>query len=94
MISIAGSDSHVLTTFGRCINSIESENKLDSLLQEMLKRKSKILKADLALKEELFEHAHYMLAASKDSTVKLYISPSSFQIFFGKMDFGLISIHT
>ena len=41
MISIAGSDSHVLTTFGRCINSIESENKLDSLLQEMLKRNPK-----------------------------------------------------
>ena len=66
MISIAGSDSHVLSTFGRCINTLESENNLDSILQEMLKRKSKVLKAELAFKEELFEHAHYILSASKD----------------------------
>ena len=66
MISIAGSDSHVLSTFGRCINTIETENNLDSILQEMLKRKSKISKAELAFKDELFEHAHYILSASKD----------------------------
>ncbi len=82
MISIAGSDSHVLTTFGRCINSIESENMLDSLLQEMLKRKSKILKAELALKEELFEHAHYMLSSSKDQLLNYILlhHPSKFSL--------------
>jgi hypothetical protein len=82
MISIAGSDSHVLTTFGRCINSIESENKLDSILQEMLKRKSKILKAELALKEELFEHAYYMLSASKDHLLNYILvhHPSKFSL--------------
>jgi predicted metal-dependent phosphoesterase TrpH len=82
MISIAGSDSHVLTTFGRCINSIEAENKLDSILQEMLKRKSKILKAELALKEELFEHAYYMLSASKDHLLNYILvhHPSKFSL--------------
>jgi PHP domain-containing protein len=82
MISIAGSDSHVLTTFGRCINSLESENKLDSILQEMLKRKSKILKAELALKEELFEHAYYMLSASKDHLLNYILvhHPSKFSL--------------
>jgi len=82
MISIAGSDSHVLTTFGRCINSIESENKLDSILQEMLKRKTKILKAELALKEELFEHAYYMLSASKDHLLNYILvhHPSKFSL--------------
>jgi predicted metal-dependent phosphoesterase TrpH len=82
MISIAGSDSHVLTTFGRCINSIESENKLDAILQEMLKRKSKILKAELALKEELFEHAYYMLSASKDHLLNYILvhHPSKFSL--------------
>jgi predicted metal-dependent phosphoesterase TrpH len=82
MISIAGSDSHVLTTFARCINSIESENKLDSILQEMLKRKSKILKAELTLKEELFEHAYYMLSASKDHLLNYILvhHPSKFSL--------------
>lgn len=82
MISIAGSDSHVLTTFGRCINSLEAENKLDSILQEMLKRKSKILKAELALKEELFEHAYYMLSASKDHLLNYILvhHPSKFSL--------------
>jgi predicted metal-dependent phosphoesterase TrpH len=82
MISIAGSDSHVLSTFGRCINTIESENNLDSILQEMLKRKSKILKAELAFKEELFEHAHYILSASKDQLLNYVLvhHPSKYSL--------------
>ena len=82
MISIAGSDSHVLSTFGRCINTIESENNLDSILQEMLKSKSKILKAELAFKEELFEHAHYILSASKDQLLNYVLvhHPSKYSL--------------
>jgi predicted metal-dependent phosphoesterase TrpH len=82
MISIAGSDSHVLSTFGRCINIIESENNLDSILQEMLKSKSKILKAELAFKEELFEHAHYILSASKDQLLNYVLvhHPSKYSL--------------
>lgn len=82
MISIAGSDSHVLSTFGRCINTIESENNLDSILQEMLKRKSKIFKAELAFKEELFEHAHYILSSSKDQLLNYVLvhHPSKYSL--------------
>ena len=82
MISIAGSDSHVLSTFGRCINTIEAENNLDSILQEMLKRKSKITKAELAFKDELFEHAHYILSASKDQLLNYVLvhHPSKYSL--------------
>jgi predicted metal-dependent phosphoesterase TrpH len=82
MISIAGSDSHVLSTFGRCINTIEAENNLDSILTQMLKRKSKILKAELAFKDELFEHAHYILSASKDQLLNYVLvhHPSKYSL--------------
>lgn len=82
MISIAGSDSHVLSTFGRCINTIESENNLDSILQGMFKRKLKILKAELAFKDELFEHAHYILSASKEQLLNYVLihHPSKYSL--------------
>lgn len=82
MIPIAGSDSHVLSTFGRCINTIEAENNLDSILTQMLKRKSKILKAELAFKDELFEHAHYILSASKDQLLNYVLvhHPSKYSL--------------
>lgn len=82
MMSIAGSDSHVLSTFGRCINTIESENNLDSILHGMFKRKLKILKAELAFKDELFEHAHYILSASKDQLLNYVLihHPSKYSL--------------
>ena len=82
MISIAGSDSHVLSTFGRCINTLESENNLDSILQGMFKRKLKILKAELAFKDELFEHAHYILSASKEQLLNYVLihHPSKYSL--------------
>jgi len=82
MISVAGSDSHVLSTFGRCINTIESENNLDSILHGMFKRKLKILKAELAFKDELFEHAHYMLSSSKDQLLNYVLihHPSKYSL--------------
>lgn len=73
MIRIAGSDSHVESTFGRCTNTIESENNLDSILQSMLKGLINIEKEEYALKKELFEHAHYILSSSKDQILN-YVS--------------------
>lgn len=73
MISVAGSDSHIESTLGRCINTIESENNLDSILEGMLKGSVKIQKSDYALKKELFEHAHYILSSSKDNLLE-YVS--------------------
>ena len=35
MIQVAGSDSHVLSTLGRCVNVIDSENNLDDILHAM-----------------------------------------------------------
>jgi predicted metal-dependent phosphoesterase TrpH len=31
MPAIAGSDSHMLTTLGKCVNTIESEDNLDTI---------------------------------------------------------------
>src|SRR5205823_193318 len=52
MFTIAGSDSHVSSTLGRCINTIESENKLDSLIGSMLKGRSKIHSTNYTSKKE------------------------------------------
>ena len=35
MVGVAGSDSHVISTLGRCSNIIESENTLDDILSAM-----------------------------------------------------------
>ena len=35
MTEVAGSDSHVVSTLGRCINVIEAENTLDGILRAM-----------------------------------------------------------
>ena len=37
MIQVSGSDSHVLSTLGRCVNIVDSENNLDDILQSMRK---------------------------------------------------------
>ena len=64
--SIAGSDSHIVQTIGRCINSVESEKSLDDILQSMKKGKLKIIKANYTSKEEVYQHAHYILSSSKE----------------------------
>lgn len=64
--TVAGSDSHIVSTIGRCINIIESERNLDSILQSMRHGKVKIANADYASKDELYQHAHYILSNSKD----------------------------
>ncbi|HYZ51570.1 MAG TPA: PHP-associated domain-containing protein [Nitrososphaeraceae archaeon] len=67
MNKVAGSDSHVATTVGRCINTVESENNIDSVLNSMQKGKLKIDKADYATENELYELAHYVLSSSHRS---------------------------
>jgi predicted metal-dependent phosphoesterase TrpH len=64
--SIAGSDSHIVQTIGRCINSVESEKDLDAILQSMKQGKLKIVKANYTSKEEVYQHAHYILSSSKE----------------------------
>jgi predicted metal-dependent phosphoesterase TrpH len=67
MSTVAGSDSHVASTIGRCINTIESENNIDSIVDNMRKGKFKIEKAEYATENELYEQAHYILSSSNES---------------------------
>lgn len=64
LVMIAGSDSHIKSTIGRCINTIETENNLDSIMQGMKRGRFKIYNADYVTKKEVFEHAHYILSCS------------------------------
>jgi predicted metal-dependent phosphoesterase TrpH len=67
LISIAGSDSHVKSTIGRSINTVESENDVDSILENLIKGRFKISKLNYASKEEMHEHAHYIISSSRQS---------------------------
>lgn len=67
MTEIAGSDSHVLGTIGRCVNAIEAENRLDSVVQAMRSKKNTISvqNRDYASRREIYEHAHYIVKSSQ-----------------------------
>jgi predicted metal-dependent phosphoesterase TrpH len=83
MFTIAGSDSHVSSTVGRCINVIESENNIDSVIDNLLRGRSKIRSANYATKKELYEHAYYMLSSSSE-TLMNYVSkrhPAAYHVF-------------
>ena len=66
MVGVAGSDSHVLSTLGRCVNVIESENTLDDILSSMKKGKIHIQRTDYASGRETLEHLRYKINNSKD----------------------------
>lgn len=66
MTQVAGSDSHVVSTMGRCVNLIDSENKLDDLLHAMRHKKIKIQQTGYALKNETMAHLKYKIDNSND----------------------------
>ncbi|HEX2013686.1 MAG TPA: PHP domain-containing protein [Nitrososphaera sp.] len=66
MRTIAGSDSHVLSTIAKCTNMIESENNLDSILDAMRRGKIEIGSKDYASKDQVFEHAYYIISSSRE----------------------------
>lgn len=66
MHEIAGSDSHVLATIGRCVNTIESENDLDSILQAMGRGGIRVVGKDYASRANIYEHAHYIINSSRE----------------------------
>lgn len=72
MIQIAGSDSHVISTLGRCTNLIESENTLDSILDAMRKGRISIGTTGYITSKEMIEHAKYKIANSKDEIIKYF----------------------
>ncbi|QUC63841.1 PHP domain-containing protein [Nitrosopumilus sp. K4] len=73
MIQVSGSDSHVLSTLGRCVNVIDSENDLDDILQSMKKGQIEISQTGYALQDETMDHLKYKINNSKEYLVD-YIS--------------------
>ncbi len=65
-IGVAGSDSHVLSTLGRCTNVIESENSLDAAIHAMRHNKIKIHQTGYAKEQETLEHIKYKINNSQD----------------------------
>lgn len=64
MTQVAGSDSHLVSTIGRCTNIIESENTLDDILVAMKSNKVRIRETGLISRKEVFEHVRYVLLNS------------------------------
>ena len=66
LFTIAGSDSHVASTIGRCTNLINSENNLDDILYAMKKGKISIEKMEYVTSHEVLEHIQYKIENSKE----------------------------
>lgn len=83
MIGVAGSDSHVISTLGRCTNLVESENNVDDVLSSMKKGKIKIENTGYATVQETIEHLRYKIENSsefiQDYMAKFY--PKSKRLF-------------
>ena len=73
MIQVAGSDSHVLSTLGRCVNVIDSENNLDDILSAMKHGKIEISQTGYAYQAETLDHLRYKINNSKEYLID-YIS--------------------
>jgi len=72
MIEVAGSDSHVLSTLGRCTNLIDSENNLDDILNALRKRQITIENTGYITSREMIEHAKYKIENSKDDIMRYF----------------------
>ena len=66
MVGVAGSDSHVLSTLGRCSNVIESENTLDDILSAMRHKRIQIQNVGYATAKETIDHLRYKIDNSKE----------------------------
>jgi predicted metal-dependent phosphoesterase TrpH len=72
MIEVVGSDSHVVSTLGRCINIIESENTLDSILRSMKKGQVATGNTGYITSKEMIEHAKYKIENSRDDIIRYF----------------------
>lgn len=66
MTQVSGSDSHVLSTLGRCTNVIDVENNLDDALFAMRHGDINIQQTGYAKQHETLEHIKYKIDNSKD----------------------------
>lgn len=69
MKGVAGSDSHVVSTLGRCINVVESENTLDGVLRAMRRGEISIGRTGYITSGEMIEHARYKIKNSKEDII-------------------------
>lgn len=72
MIEIVGSDSHVVSTLGRCVNIIESDNNLDGMLDAMQRGQTTIGSTGYITSREMIEHAKYKIENSKDDIIRYF----------------------
>ena len=66
MTKVSGSDSHIASTLGRCVNVIDSENTIDDILSAMKHKKIKILNTGYTLPEETLEHLKFKINNSRE----------------------------
>ena len=66
MATIAGSDSHVVSTIAKCVNLVDSENNLDDIIEVMNKGRVRVESREYASKEQVFEHAYYIISSSRE----------------------------
>ncbi|RNJ79063.1 MAG: PHP domain-containing protein [Nitrosopumilus sp. B06] len=66
MIQVSGSDSHVASTVGRCINVIDSENTLDDVLSAMKQGRIEISQTGYAGRDEIIENLRYKINVSRE----------------------------
>lgn len=70
MTQVAGSDSHVLSTLGRCVNVIDAENTLDDVLHAMRHGRISIRQTGYTRESETLEHIKYKIDNSRDYLVR------------------------
>jgi hypothetical protein len=66
LLTIAGSDSHVASTVGRCTNLIDSQNNLDDVIYAMKKGEISVEKTEYVTRREVLEHIQYKIENSKE----------------------------
>lgn len=66
MVGVAGSDSHVSSTLGRCVNVIDAEQNLDSILGSLGSGRVSILQTGYATGKEAIEHIRYKIENSTE----------------------------
>ena len=66
MVGVAGSDSHVTSTIGRCVNAIDAEQNLDSVLDSLAHGRVSILEAGYATGREAIDHIRYKIENSAE----------------------------
>jgi len=62
----AGSDSHIVSTVGRCTNLIESENSLDDIVSALGKKRVSIENTGYVSINEVLQHIQYKIENSKE----------------------------